>query len=151
VRLDGARRAARTLVMRALGRTVYRRLLWMELRLDAPFPSTVARVPLETGFLEPAHADAIAALRGDLSVGAVAARLAAGERCYGAWHDRRLVSCRWVSAGVARIEYLGLARRLPADAVYHYERLANVHRAGYVQTATIGWIGAAPLRRRFFR
>jgi GNAT superfamily N-acetyltransferase len=57
-------------------------------------------------FLEKADADDYARLRPGVAATAVRHRLE-HERCFGAWHDGRLVSARWVASGSADIEYLG--------------------------------------------
>jgi hypothetical protein len=108
--------------MRALGRTVYRRLEWMERPLHPVRPPLDALVPVTDGFLGSADAAEIARLRPSLGTSGVAERFARGDRCFGSRHEGRLVSLTWISAGAARIEYLGLALTLPPGTAFQYDR-----------------------------
>jgi len=108
--------------MRAFGKTVYRRVEWLELRLDAERPAIDARIPVEGVFLGEGCLEEIAAFRPDLGRAVVRGRFARGDRCFGSRHDGRLVSVTWISTRIARIDYLGLAVRLPPRTAYDYDR-----------------------------
>jgi hypothetical protein len=116
--------------MRLLGRTVYRRLEWMERPLDPVQQPHEASVPLTDGFLDVGDAEEIARVRPGLGLAAVRARFARGDRCFGSRHDGRLVSLTWVSRGVARIEYLDLACVLPPRTAFQYDRWTDPAQRG---------------------
>jgi hypothetical protein len=111
----------RAVSMRVLGRSVYRRLEWLELPLRDPLPRVDALVPLEVAFLGGDDTDEIAALRREIGSLEILARFARGDRCFGARHDGKLVSVSWIATGVARIDYLGLAVTLPPGTAYRYD------------------------------
>ena len=111
----------RAVGIRVLGRTVYRRLEWLELRIDGPLPDIEPLVPLASCFLGEADVGEMAALRPDLGSVVILARLANDDRCFGTRHDGRLVSMIWISTEVARIEYLALVMTLPAGTAYWYD------------------------------
>jgi hypothetical protein len=114
----------------ALAHTVYRRLEWLELPLTVDRPVLEARVPLEFGFLEVGHAHEIAALRLEIDASEARERFARGDRCFGSRCDGELVSITWISTAVARIDYLGLALRLPPGTAYQYDRWTQPARRG---------------------
>ena len=111
--------------MRAFGRTVYRRLEWLELSLDVEQREIEARVPLTAGFLDAASAEELAAFHPELGRSAVNERFARGDRCFGSRYEGRLASASWLSTGTARVEYLRLAVKLPPRTVYHHDRFTD--------------------------
>ena len=120
----------RAFAMRVLGKTCYRRLEWLELRLREPLPEIEACVPLDVGFIGEAGTEEIAALHPGIGSSGIRARFARGDRCFGARHDGRLVSISWIATGVAPIDYLGLAVTLPAGTAYHYDRWTDPRLRG---------------------
>jgi hypothetical protein len=120
----------RAIVMRALGRTVYRRVEWMERPLQPVLPPIHALVTVSHGFLDGADAAEIAGLRPPTGDNGIAGRFARGDRCFGTRHDGRLVSLTWISMDVARIEYLGLAYVLPPGTAFQYERWTDPRLRG---------------------
>ena len=117
-RLSGGPRA---IAMRVLGRTIYRRLIWMELDLDQRPAGLDPSVPLEFSFLGVADLDEIAAFRPGLSRASAEERLHQGHRCFGARHDGRLASTRWIATGWAPMEYLGVAQKVPSGTSFLYD------------------------------
>ncbi len=115
----------RDIAMRVLGRTVDRRLVWMEMELRRDRPLLEADVPLDVSFLAMDDSAEIAAFRPGLAAAGVRARFARGDRCFCARHDGRIVELSWVATGVAPIEYLQAGRALRQGAVYHYERYTD--------------------------
>lgn len=115
LRQDGLRQ----LRFRALGELGYRRQLVTELRL----PTEMAEVPqppdAEARFLDDSDLEDYASLHG--ASGEASERFARGERCYGIWLDRRLVSTRWLAMGTAHLGYLGREVTLAPGDVYIYE------------------------------
>jgi L-amino acid N-acyltransferase YncA len=126
------RERARWFAVRALGRTVYRRLALTERRLDVPIPLREATVPVEFSFLEPREADAYASLRTELQPEQVRQRLTRGERCWTARRDGRIVSARWVvtNADAVEIPYLGHRLELDRDQAYVYETFTAADQRG---------------------
>jgi hypothetical protein len=111
--------------MRALGRTVYRRLEWMELPLGPGTPLIDALVPVSHGFLDVSDTAEIALLRPALGAAGATRRLARGDRCFGTRYQGRLVSLTWISVDAARIEYLGLVVPLPAGVAFQHDRFTD--------------------------
>ena len=118
--LAGGPRAVGT---RILGRTVYRRLEWLEVRRDGPLAEIEPAVPLQSRFLGPDDAAEIAVLRRDLGEAGVLARFADHDRCFGSRHEGRLVSTICGNGVLVRQETV----------------------------ATPGWLGVGPIRRPFRR
>jgi SAM-dependent methyltransferase len=127
----------RAVAMRALGRTVYRRLEWLEQPLLPPFPAIEARVPIETGFLGEADLDEIVGRRG-LDGAEARARFARGDRCFGARHEGRLVAANWIATGTATIDYLGLTVALPPRTAYRYDTWTDPHVRGLHIAPAVG-------------
>jgi hypothetical protein len=123
---------------RVLGRTVYRRLEWLELRLDGTLPDIEPLVPLVSRFLGPADAREMAALRPDLGSAGVRARFANDDRCFGSRHDGRLVSMIWISTRVARIDYLGITVALSAGTAYWYDSWTDPSMRGLRVASSCG-------------
>jgi hypothetical protein len=146
--LSGGPRAVGT---RVLGRTVYRRLEWLELRLDGPLDQIEPLVPLVSRFLEPGDAGEIAALRPDLGNAGVLARFANDDRCFGSRHDGRLVSLIWISASVARIEYLELGVALAAGTAYWYDSWTDPAMRGLQVASSCGLRSCRALAAEGFR
>jgi hypothetical protein len=128
----------RAVGIRVLGRTVYRRLEWLELRIDGPLPDIEPLVPLASCFLGEADVGEMAALRPDLGSVGILARLANDDRCFGTRHDGRLVSMIWISTGVARIEYLALVMTLPAGTAYWYDSWTDPSMRGLRVASSCG-------------
>ena len=131
----------RALWFRVLGETVYRRLRLVELR-----PQEAARVESELvlafGFVQPAHAEDYARLQPGATAEGVRERLER-ERCYGAWHNGRLVSTRWIATGTANVEYLGRVLALAPGEAWISETFTD---PGYRGHAVSGAAGAALAR-----
>jgi hypothetical protein len=123
---------------RVLGRTVYRRLEWLELRLDGPLPDIEPLVPLVSRFLGQADADEMAALRPDLGGAGVLGRFANDDRCFGSRQDGRLVSMIWISTRLARIDYLGTTVALPGGTAYWYDSWTDPSMRGLNVASSCG-------------
>jgi RimJ/RimL family protein N-acetyltransferase len=125
----------RPLAMRVLGDTVYRRLRLVELPLQPPSPAAPAPAELSFGFLAPEELADYEALHGERVT--ARERLAAGERCFVARHEGRLVSTRWLAFGSARIDYLDRRLELGDRDVYLSETYTDpaVRGRGYSSAA----------------
>jgi GNAT superfamily N-acetyltransferase len=123
------RRAAETIRREGLGgawftllaRTLYRRMLLIEHRLDAPPVSLTATVPVSIERLAAADVDAYLRFRPDADRAEIARRLRDGQVCFVARHDGRIVSAAWGATGRASIEYLALELPLAPDEAYLYD------------------------------
>jgi hypothetical protein len=112
---------AKSLWFKGLGKTVYRRAVLVEHRLDAPLLDVTPSVPVEIGLLGEAHVDAYLAFRPDTGSTDVRSRLEKGHVCFAAWHDGRIVSAAWLATGRVWIDYLARDMHLAADEAYLYE------------------------------
>jgi GNAT superfamily N-acetyltransferase len=115
---------ARALAVRALGETVYRRLLIFERDLHEPPPSLDRAPAVVFDLLDEGGLAAYEALRPGRLAQATA-RLAAGDRCLAGWSDGRLVAVRWLATGSPHVEYLGLRLPLAPDEIYHYDTFTD--------------------------
>ncbi len=122
---------ARSFAFRALGETVYRRLVIVERDLHAPPPELDRGPEVSFDFLEEGGLGAYEVLRPGRRAQA-AARLAAGDRCFAGWNDGRLVAVRWLATGSPHVEYLDVPLPLGADEIYHYDTFTEpeVRRRG---------------------
>lgn len=112
---------ARTLWFRALGELGYRRVALRECVLNEPFPRMAARLPLTVGLLEEAQVDEYNAFRQPADRNAAQRRLAAGDRCFVARHNGRIVGVCWTATGRAWSAYLSRLIPLAADEAYMYD------------------------------
>jgi RimJ/RimL family protein N-acetyltransferase len=132
------REGVRALWFKALGETVYRRLLLLERELDDAPRVLDASVPLEFGFLSEADIDEYAALRGDRDPAVAAGRLRRGDRCFVARHEGRLVAALWVATGEAEFEYLGRRLRLGENEAQRYDSFTAPELRGRGVIAAVG-------------
>lgn len=126
----------RSLAVRALAQTIYRRLALFALEVGgeaaAPPPPRLSAELLDTGSL-----DDYLALRPDIPRGEVSRRLAAGERCFLTRLDGRLVEGVWVADGRVRIAYLHCQLQLASDEVYVYDAHTAPHARGRAISARV--------------
>ena len=113
----------RALAARAAGETVYRRLVLLERDLREPLEVELSP-GLEFGYLDGSAVDEYEALRPGGGRHA-RERVAAGDRCFAAWSDGRLVAVRWLATGTPRVEYLGLRLQLAEGEIYHYDSFTD--------------------------
>ena len=107
----------RELWWRALGVTVYRRLTLYLRDVDAPHDPGPAEVVVR----ELDDVDAYLAARPRPARAEVERRLARGHVCGLAWLGDEVVGTRWLSFGVAEIDYLDLAVEIRRDLGYVYD------------------------------
>lgn len=114
----------RALLFRALGETVYRRLLLIERRLAEPEPGRFCRLDnVETRRIEPADFEAHQALMPEVSRESFDSRLERGHVGVGVWHEGRMVNAGWAGIGRCRVGYVGLWIDLPPRVAYLYDTL----------------------------
>lgn len=117
VREDGLR----SLWFKVWGEVAYRRVaLFVRNLEDAPLHITATQ-PLQPGILTADELTDYLALRPDASAAEVQRRWAAGQQCFAARHQGRLVHVCWAARGRAWIAYLGREIQLAPDEVYSYE------------------------------
>jgi GNAT superfamily N-acetyltransferase len=114
----------RSVVLRALGETVYRRLLLVERDLRSAEPVATAPLGLRFAFLDESGLDEYAAFRPGRRAQA-AERLARGDRCFATWLDGRLAAARWLATGSPHIEYLDVRLPLADGEIYHYDTFTD--------------------------
>ncbi|MEO8575723.1 MAG: class I SAM-dependent methyltransferase [Gemmatimonadales bacterium] len=108
-----------------LGELGYRRLAIRECRLDRPFPETPAKLALSVETLDAAQVDEYVAFRAGTNVHAVRKRLAAGNECFVARVDHKIVSARWAATGNAPCDYLFRTVSLADDEVYLFDAFTS--------------------------
>jgi hypothetical protein len=114
----------RTIVVRALAATVYRRLLLFERELGDP-SEPAAGVSVTAELLTEAAVDDYLALRPDARRADVLSRLKTGDSCFALRSRGRIVHVCWSTSRVAQIEYLGCRLPLPEDVVYVYDSFTD--------------------------
>ena len=104
-----------------LGELGYRRLAIRECMLDRPFPEPEARVPLAFEVLDETEIDEYIAFRKGADPEIVRRRIAAGNSCFVARTEGRIISARWAATGTAQCDYLFREVPLGSDEVYLYD------------------------------
>lgn len=111
---------ARLLKMKAVT-TFYRRVHVFVRRLDQPIPAFQPGVPVTVEQLTEQDLPAYEVFRGKRHGAGAAARLAAGNRCFAAWHEREIVYAAWLATGRAHVSYLGGDLVLDPGDIYHFD------------------------------
>ncbi|HZY42663.1 MAG TPA: methyltransferase domain-containing protein, partial [Anaerolineae bacterium] len=127
VREDGLR----SLWFKVWGELGYRRVALFVRDLDAAPLQAAAAHPLELGTLDAAGLNDYLALRPGSTVAEVQRRWAAGQQCFTARHQGRLVHVCWAAPGRAWIDYLSREIQLAPDEVYVYESFTAPDFRGY--------------------
>jgi GNAT superfamily N-acetyltransferase len=131
----------RSLWFRVLGRTVYRRLIVLERRLDEPIGGITAGIPAVVSILTDADVDRYAAFRPDTSPAEVRRRLDAGHRCFVVQHDGRIVHAGWAATTKPWVEYLGCEFPLAPGDVYQFNSYtAAAFRGLDLAGARVSWM-----------
>ncbi len=102
------------------GRIAYRRLLLLERRLDEPIGDVAPLVPVTHSLLRETEVLEYAALVPDTDPAEIRARLEAGQKCFAARVDGRLVCVRWAGTGRMPLDYLGSDLDLSPDEANIY-------------------------------
>ncbi len=111
----------KSLWFKALGETVYRRVVLMERPLDEPVVAVEARLPVVISLLEETEVDEYIGFRPEAAPSEVRRRLEGGQSCFVARHEDRIVHSAWAATRRAWIEYLAREIQLAPDEVYVYE------------------------------
>jgi SAM-dependent methyltransferase len=110
-----------SLWFKTLGELGYRRALLRECVLDEDLPEVTPRIPLTIELLANDQVEEYNAARRPADCTAAARRLAAGDRCFVARHEGRIVGTRWAATGTAWSAYLSRRLALAVDEVYMYD------------------------------
>jgi ribosomal protein S18 acetylase RimI-like enzyme len=97
---------------------IRRRLVMIERTLSEPAPEISARVPIRVGVLAAGEVDAYLRLRSDQDAVEIRRRLAEGQQCFVAWHERQIIHASWAAPRLARVDYLSAEITLAPDEVY---------------------------------
>jgi SAM-dependent methyltransferase len=100
---------------------VYRRVVLMERLLGEPIAELTARFPVAIDLLKETEVDEYTSFRPDADPLEICRRLEAGQWCFVARHEGRIVHACWAATGRAWIDYLGCAITLAPDEVYQYD------------------------------
>ena len=120
----------RSLWFKILGETVYRRVVLLECPLDEPIAEVTSSLPVVIDLLRDTELDEYIALRPEADPSKIQRRLAAGQRCFVARYEGRMVYASWTATGRALIDYLATEIPLAPDEVYSYEALTSPHVRG---------------------
>jgi len=124
----------------------YRRVVVMERRLDGLPPEPAAGLPIRLAVLTPDDLPRFASFRPDLDPRVIRDRLAAGHRCFAAWHEDRIVHAGWASEDRAWVEFLECELPLEPGDVYQFDSFTlPAFRGAGVAGARVAWMA------RFFR
>lgn len=131
----------RSLWFRVLGRTVYRRVIVLERRLDEPIPGVTADIPAVVSILTDADVDQYAAFRPDTEKAEVRRRLRAGHRCFVVRYEGRIVHAGWAAPTKAWVQYLDCEFPLGSGDVYQFDSYtAAAFRGLDLAAARVTWM-----------
>src|SRR5262245_32142144 len=105
---------AQGLWFRILAKIGYRRLILVARPLHDTVADVHPRVPVTIGLLQSSEVAEYLELRSDTAASEAQSRLDAGQLCFVARHEGRIVSARWVAAGRTWIDYLSCEMPLSA-------------------------------------
>lgn len=125
-RADGIR----GLWFKALGEIGYRRAVLRECPLDQPFPLVAARIPLAIELLDETQVDEYNVFRRGADSTAARRQFEAGDRCFVARNEGRIVGACWSATGRAWSVYLSREIPLAADEVYVYDAFTASEQRG---------------------
>ncbi len=114
---------------------IYRRLVVMETPIHGTPATRPPTLSLDARPGGPDDLEDYFALRPDADRAEVLARLACGERWFGAWHDGRLLSAIWVATGRVHLAYLERDLPLAPGEAYAYDSFtAEAYRGREIAT-----------------
>ena len=99
----------------------YRKLLLLGRPLSEPVPPVAPRVPVRVELLPAAATDEYLAFRPDARRDRILRRWEAGNLCFVARHEGRIVACGWGTAAAAWTDYLHCAIELAPGDAYLYD------------------------------
>jgi SAM-dependent methyltransferase/GNAT superfamily N-acetyltransferase len=120
----------RGLWFKTLGEIGYRRAVLLECPLDQPLASVAARIPLRVELLDQSQLDEYNAFRRGADSTAARRQLEAGDRCYIARSEGRIIGACWSATRRAWSLYLSREIRLTADEVYLFDGFTDPQYRG---------------------
>lgn len=108
----------------------YRRLVLQERLLDHAVPDFAPVLPVRIELLKESEVDDYLALRPDATRALVVDRLRAGQLCFVARHEGRVVSSCWATARRAWTEFLACEIDLTAGDVYLFDAFTEPRHRG---------------------
>ena len=123
-------RGVRSFLIKALGETIYRRLLVLECHLRSPPPPATTTIPATFHRLRQDEAAEYAGFRADTSPAEVRSRLARGMDCFIARHRGRIACASWAARGSGRDAYLQRGVRPRARRCLSERHLRRARAAG---------------------
>lgn len=111
----------KSLWFKALGETVYRRVILMERLLDEPIAEVTGGLPVVIELLKATEIDEYVSFRPGADPLEVGQRLAAGQWAFVARYRGRIVHAGWTTTKRAWIDFLADEIALALDEVYQYE------------------------------
>jgi hypothetical protein len=147
LRTEGLRSATR----KALARSLYGRVILLELDLVAWVPEVSTTIPLDVRELDPDRASAYLRARPDLDEAEIGRRLANGDRCYVTWTGDRITSAVWFGTGRMWIPEIASSIDLEPRQVYGYDSWTAPDLRGRNIAAARGVTTCATLRDAGFR
>jgi GNAT superfamily N-acetyltransferase len=108
----------RSVWARIVGRLVYRRLVVMSTDLSAPVSKVECELDLTISELTPDDVDAYVAFLPYGDARTARRRLAAGSRCFAAWHRGRIVCAGWSDLDLANFDAIGAVVPIGPKVVY---------------------------------
>jgi hypothetical protein len=113
------REGVRSLWFKALGETVYRRLLLVQASTGDLPEAAPGESSFSFSFLSPDEIDEQGI--GPVSQEEAVRRLRQGDRCFCAFREGRPIALRWIAVGAASIEYLNCRLLLAPGVAYVYD------------------------------
>jgi RimJ/RimL family protein N-acetyltransferase len=120
-----------------LGEIGYRRYLLLERSLEEPIPHAETHLPITIELLKKAEADEYSMFRVKVRPSEIVDRLNAGQWCFVARHEGKLISGSWAGVHTARSYYLNREIRLGQDEVYVYGSFTKPDFRGLFISPTI--------------
>src|SRR5690348_2897698 len=131
----------RGLWVRGAARTIYRRVVVMEKRLDAPSAAVALRVPARIGLLNADELEGYARFRADADPVVYKRRLERGEHCFVVWYQGQIAHSGWAATSEPWIDYLACEFPLEPGDVYQFDSYTDpaLRRLG-LATARVAWM-----------
>jgi RimJ/RimL family protein N-acetyltransferase len=127
--------------LRGLARTIYRRVVVMECRLDGTRTAVEPRIPARITLMNTEDVECYARFRPDLDVASIRRRLDRGHRCFVAWYAGQIVHAGWAATHEPWIDYLACDFPLEPGDVYQFDsHTAPAFQRLGLATARVAWM-----------
>ena len=122
---------ARSFWFKLLAQVGYRRLMLLERLLDWPVPEFTPSLSVEVTQLAESELDEYIEFRPDTVRRHAIARLRAGQMCFVARHDRRIVAAGWIAFPPIGLSYLGCPLDMAPGDVHIYDKFTQPAYRGH--------------------